>query len=409
MTDKITENKQLNWFGEFRNTVNETKFRNETWSRLRDQIGKTSLLAGIFFFMAGAAPFFIREVNDLALSLLVFRGMIALWGFFIFITSSSVLLKKYLLINISFFIILMGLFESYEAVLTYRPEFEYNIPFTLLIILLSYLLFPLSVRSVAPASIISSSAYIMSLGFFTPARWPDLIQLSVFFLFINLVGLYIFIELSRNRRYRYLSYKEINKLYFLLNEEIKKKDKANIKLSVLAETDELTGIANRRKFFSSLQNEFTKAYRYKRPLSILMMDIDFFKKVNDTHGHDAGDQVIIEFTERCKNILRQSDIIGRVGGEEFAVLLPETSEKGALILAERIRESIVQREFSISSSRIEITASCGLASIDSGHFDNITDFMKAADSALYLAKNSGRNMSCVCGKINNEGILNENN
>ena len=279
MTDKITENKQLNWFGEFRNTVNEAKFRNETWSRLRDQIGKTSLLAGIFFFMAGAAPFFIREVNDLALSLLVFRGMIALWGFFIFITSSSVLLKKYLLINISFFIILMGLFESYEAVLTYRPEFEYNIPFTLLIILLSYLLFPLSVRSVAPASIISSSAYIMSLGFFTPARWPDLIQLSVFFLFINLVGLYIFIELSRNRRYRYLSYKEINKLYFLLNEEIKKKDKANIKLSVLAETDELTGIANRRKFFSSLQNEFTKAYRYKRPLSILMMDIDFLKKL----------------------------------------------------------------------------------------------------------------------------------
>ena len=186
MTDKITENKQLNWSGEFRETVSELKFRDETWSRLTDKIGKTSLLAGIFFFMAGAAPFFIREVNDLALSLLVFRGMIALWGVFIFITSSSAVLKKYLLINISFFIILMGLFESYEAVLTYRPEFEYNIPFTLLIILLSYLLFPLSVRSVAYASILSSSAYIMSLGFFTPARWPDLIQLSVIFLFIEL-------------------------------------------------------------------------------------------------------------------------------------------------------------------------------------------------------------------------------
>ncbi len=140
-----------------------------------------------------------------------------------------------------------------------------------------------------------------------------------------------------------------------------------------------------------------------------MMDIDFFKKVNDTHGHDAGDRVIIEFTERCQDILRQSDIIGRVGGEEFAVLLPETSEKGAVILAERIRESIVEREFSINSSSIKITSSCGIASFDSVHFENITDFIKAADSALYLAKNSGRNMSCVCGKINNEGILNENN
>ena len=86
-----------------------------------------------------------------------------------------------------------------------------------------------------------------------------------------------------------------------------------MKLSVLAETDELTGIANRRKFFSKLENEFSKSGRYGRPLSLLMMDIDHFKNVNDSYGHDAGDKVIKEYIERSKSKLRQSDIIARVG------------------------------------------------------------------------------------------------
>ncbi len=394
MTEKQQTEKNINIFGEFRDKKEELKFRDATWARVTERIGKTSLLAGLFFLMAGAAPFFIKEVTGIAPELFFFRGIIALWGVFIFLSSSREKLRKYILFNISVFILMMGLFESYEAVLTYRPDFEYNIPFTLLIILLFYMLFPLSVKSVAPASVSSSIAYILSLGLFTPAKWPDLIQLSIFFAFANIMGLHIFIELSRNRRYRYLSYNEINKLYFLLNEEIRKKDEANKKLSVLAETDELTGIANRRKFFSSLEGEFIKAKRYKRPLSVLMLDIDYFKNVNDSYGHDAGDKVIREYVDRCLESLRQSDIIARIGGEEFAVILPETTGEGALILAERIREGIENRLFDTDEKSLKITTSCGIASLEAKDFADTGDFIKAADRALYMAKEGGRN--CIC-------------
>ncbi len=395
MDDNNKEDNNLNIFGEFSCRESEQKFRKATWARITDRIGKTSLLAGLFFLMAGAAPFFVSQVNDIAPGLLFYRALIALWGFFIYFSASSEKLGKYILFSIAVFILMMGLYESYEAVISYRPDFEYNIPFTLLIILLMYLLFPLSVKSVAPASIISSVSYIMALHLFTPAEWTDLIQLSVFFIFVNIMGLYMFIELSRNRRYRYLSYNEINKLYFLLNEEIRKKDEANKKLSYLAETDELTGIANRRKFFSILQSEFSKSVRYRRPLSIIMLDIDHFKKVNDCYGHDAGDKVIREFIRLCRRKLRQSDIIARIGGEEFAVILPETSEEGAYILAERIRGGIENKKINIGSCSLSITSSCGIVSLESGPVKNINDFIKKADNALYMAKNSGRNMSCL--------------
>ena len=235
----------------------------------------------------------------------------------------------------------------------------------------------------------------MCFVFYTSAEWGDLFQLTVFFAAVNIIGMYIFIELSINRRYRYLSYDEINKLYYLLNSEIVKKDEANKKLSVLAETDDLTGISNRRKFFMSINSEFTKSKRYKRPLSLLMMDIDYFKKVNDTYGHDAGDIVITEYTKRCLKELRQSDVFARIGGEEFAVLLPETSEEGAYILAERIRLSISKNKFAIIDKNISITSSCGVVSMEHTSFNDVSAFIKAADNALYMAKHSGRNMSCI--------------
>ena len=394
MRDINKKENDLNFFGEFSDIKSETEYREAAWEGLTDRIGKTSLIAGIFFLLAGAAPFFIKT-NYLAHHLLFFRTLTALWGIFIYFSSSWKRMKNFLLTNIAVFIILMGVFESCEAVLTYRPEFEYNIPFTLIIILLSYLLFPLSVKAVASASVFSSAVYISSLGLFTPAEWTDLIQISVFFIFTNLTGLYIFVDLSKNRRYRYLSYNEINKLYFLLNEEIKKKDEANRKLSLLAETDSLTGIANRRKFFSKLENEFSKSLRYKRPLSLLMLDIDHFKEVNDSFGHDAGDQVLKEYIERCKSKLRQSDIIARIGGEEFCVILPETTEEGACSLAERIREGIEENRFKIDNADLEITSSCGIASVSSADFNDISEFVKAADNALYKAKESGRNKNCI--------------
>ena len=398
MKDIRNKESRMNILGEFCDTETERQFRDATWVKLSDRIGKTVLLACVFFLIAGAAPFFLSGFNSIPVKLLIFRIVTAFWGILLYVLSGKIKSRRYLLFSISMFIIFMGVFESVEAVLTYRQDFEYHIPFILVIILISYLLFPLSFRTIVPASVLSSVSYITALGFFTPSEWLDLIQLSVFFIFANIMGIFIFVELSKNRRYRYLSYNEINKLYNLLNEEIIKKDEANRKLSVLAETDELTGIANRRKFFSKLENEFAKSKRYKRPLSLLMLDIDHFKQVNDSCGHDAGDKVIKEYIRICKSKLRQSDIIARIGGEEFSVILPETAEEGAFILAERIRTGIEKSEFNINNSVLNITSSCGIASADVIDYKNTEEFIKSADNALYDAKNYGRNKCCIFRK-----------
>ena len=387
---------QVNWYGEFSDKEKEKQFRKETWGGLTERLGKVVLITGGFFLIAGLLEYFYNDERNFLLFTL--RGLASFWAGFIFFSKSNKKLKKYLVPFISVYILFLGVIESYGAVLNYKPGIEMGIPFTLLIIMLIYLLFPLAIKGVAPASVVSSLLYLSVLYLYTSAEWGDFFQLTVFFAVVNIIGIYIFIELSKNRRYKYLSYNEINKLYSLLNSEIIKKGEANKQLSVLAETDDLTGIYNRRKFFTCINSEFTKSVRYKRPMSLLMIDIDYFKKVNDTYGHDAGDIVITEFTERCRQELRQSDVIARIGGEEFAVILPETSEEGAYILAERIRNDISEKEFVIKENRLSITSSCGVVSIESSIFKNVSDFIKAADNALYMAKQSGRNKSCISTK-----------
>jgi diguanylate cyclase (GGDEF)-like protein len=162
------------------------------------------------------------------------------------------------------------------------------------------------------------------------------------------------------------------------------------KVQQLAITDELTGILNRRGLFEHANLQYKSACRYKRDLSVLMIDIDNFKKINDTFGHDIGDQVLIELARRIKGNVRDIDILGRYGGEEFLILLAETDHSGSLIVGERIRALIDNTPFSTNSGTIHVTISIGIGFLkpDTQSFEQIC---KAADEALYIAKNRGKN------------------
>jgi len=157
-----------------------------------------------------------------------------------------------------------------------------------------------------------------------------------------------------------------------------------------AHTDALTGLANRRRFIEIAEAELVRARRYDTPLSLLMLDIDRFKEVNDAHGHRAGDRVLQQLARTCLEVLRNVDVVGRVGGEEFAILLPETTLQGAVDVAERLREAIglakVTREEGVP---LRITVSIGVAAL--AGFENLDTLMSQADSALYDAKHRGRN------------------
>jgi two-component system cell cycle response regulator len=167
----------------------------------------------------------------------------------------------------------------------------------------------------------------------------------------------------------------------------------NVQLSMeLAVTDALTGLHNRRYMESHLTSLVEQALARGKPLALLVVDIDYFKAVNDVHGHDAGDDVLREFATRVKKSIRGIDLACRYGGEEFVIVMPETDMAVAAIVAERIRRRIAGEPFVIrdGSTALDITISIGIAAL-SGVEDNAAAILKRADQALYRAKRDGRN------------------
>lgn len=161
-------------------------------------------------------------------------------------------------------------------------------------------------------------------------------------------------------------------------------------VELLSITDELTRLYNRRYFEHNLEREFHRAKRYKNNLSLAILDIDFFKKVNDTYGHQFGDFVLREVAKLLKESFRKTDMLYRYGGEELVVIMPETSLENASIPADRLREKIANHEFVCEGTKINLTVSVGVSTMKDS-FDSPQEIVKTADLALYNAKNTGRN------------------
>ena len=171
------------------------------------------------------------------------------------------------------------------------------------------------------------------------------------------------------------------------------------KVSEMATRDEVTGLYNRRYFMEALERERSRAERHGKALSLCMMDLDFFKSVNDKLGHGAGDLVLADVGRITREWSRQSDLPCRYGGEEFAVILPETSLQGAQIACERLRQRVADNQVPWRTGPIRITVSIGVAQNRTNTKDSIRKLIDRADEALYRAKESGRNQV----KIRNGG------
>ncbi|GAB6191193.1 sensor domain-containing diguanylate cyclase [Desulfocastanea catecholica] len=167
--------------------------------------------------------------------------------------------------------------------------------------------------------------------------------------------------------------------------------KANIRLEELAYRDGLTGLYNHRYFQEALSKEMIRTKRYKHSLSLIMFDIDFFKEVNDTHGHPAGDQVLINLAQAISAAVRPSDILTRYGGEEFAVVLPETTQTGLKVFAERLRRCAEAVTTIHKQAAIKITISCGGVHLSPHNHVMQQELIHIADRGLFLSKKNGRN------------------
>jgi diguanylate cyclase (GGDEF)-like protein len=207
-------------------------------------------------------------------------------------------------------------------------------------------------------------------------------------------------RINHERTRRILAQQEALEIQRLANEQLEENvamrtqelELANLKLKEISDTDQLTGLKNRRFLDLSLEHEFRRAMRYKHPVSILIIDIDLFKSINDTYGHLIGDECIKEVAVRFSSLLRApTDVAARYGGEEFCVILPETSLDGALTVAERIRKTIHDKKFEAEGFSKTLSVSVGVFSKIPDSNDSITSFLDKSDKALYTAKQNGRN------------------
>ena len=179
------------------------------------------------------------------------------------------------------------------------------------------------------------------------------------------------------------------------DKELKKQLILNNELEDLASIDPLTSCVNRRKFEELSNLELQRSSRYNNSLTLLMLDIDLFKSINDTYGHAVGDKVLKHFSSVCLELAREIDIIARIGGEEFVVMLPHTDSDGGYIFAERFREQIYNAELIIDEHVIKYSVSIGISSFNRENDTEVSMILHRADLALYEAKENGRNRSII--------------
>lgn len=173
-----------------------------------------------------------------------------------------------------------------------------------------------------------------------------------------------------------------------LQDKLKQSNQMLLALSI---TDPLTGLHNRRAMMEFLEKEFARAQRQQKPLSLVMLDLDHFKKINDNYGHQNGDAVLRAIGIELKTHLRKYDVAARFGGEEFVLILPETGLDEAVQTAERLRQNVADMRFNSELSKLQLTVSLGIATTQNGRILGLDDLIREADYALYNAKREGRN------------------
>lgn len=188
-------------------------------------------------------------------------------------------------------------------------------------------------------------------------------------------------------------------MHHKLARTIRELEESRHRLAEQAMTDPLTKLRNRRAFFENGAANLSRARRHNGDLSVMLLDIDFFKKINDTHGHQSGDEALVAVAAILNALARTEDTVARMGGEEFAMLLPDTNLLGTAVLAERVRVAIEKERFILGGKIVHITVSIGIAARSVDPVDSVDQLLGIADKRLYLAKQSGRNRICV----NDEG------
>jgi diguanylate cyclase (GGDEF)-like protein len=271
----------------------------------------------------------------------------------------------------------LGLVVMVVSVDYFRPPgYVQNQVLYILVAFTCYTVVPMPIFSrVIPALLLSLFDFLILHYLKTPLPRPVFTVTLAAHIITHVIGILISARMYSYRRHQYLA-------------QVQER-KALLELERLAATDDLTGLTNRRRFLELAEAELNRFRRSQNKFSLLMIDFDHFKEINDRYGHPAGDEILRQFAHRASTTKRSSDCVGRLGGEEFVVLLPETGSAGATAFANRLRTNCAQIELPFPETALHITISIGIAEIRAED-SSVYEILQRADEALYLAKNNGR-------------------
>jgi len=392
---------QFNWWGEFCDGEQEEEFQEyilqSTIRRFKFSLALCSgaYLCGVmgdFLDNSGFTPAFWTMASCRAV--VFFSGM----GI-IYIAAKH---KTYFDLTwyVAGFMILIGVTEAISIVIDKQIGLlENGVPFVILMVLFYYLFSPPRLLSAVIGGWVTSLIYIFTLAAQQVSTPANNLTVGIFLLLANLFGYYFFMYSACGLRNRYLALTEEQALNRRLQVEIAERKKAEELLLELATIDSLTNVANRRHLMALSTSEMNRFRRTGSAFCILMIDIDHFKAINDNYGHDIGDMALKKLVEICRSSLRVNDVIGRMGGEEFMALLPDTDLEQAVATAQRIRHAVESISIETADGISQITISIGVAACTDAN-TSLDSLLKKADIALYRAKRKGRNTVCFSPKGN---------
>ncbi|MGM0536191.1 MAG: GGDEF domain-containing protein [Pseudomonadota bacterium] len=391
MATSARDASELDWRCEFRDTAREVLFRRTMQAHDACQMRHALVVASVLFLAFGLTDYSLLGSSTTFLVLLAMRATVAAS----FLLLALAVWRRPSLAQAPLPINLVCLFAVSGLLLTIplRPDgVMTNLASIVAASMALYLFIPNRVPWMLASNAYLIGGFLASVTLLSPLPTGILVNSLLLLGFVNLLCWLTVSRIHRLQRAQFASLIEERSINRRLEEEIEERNQLEKRLRQVARTDELTGTTNRRRFFELAEQERRRAHRDGTPLALCMVDIDYFKAINDVHGHAIGDLALTVVAARCQSVLRESDIFGRYGGEEFVIALPLANLSTAREIAERLREAVCHRPLEIKGVALELTVTVGISRVDDGE-TSLDPGLLRADRALYAGKESGRN--CV--------------
>lgn len=394
--NEAREGASLDWRDEFEDPALEALYRRTMQRQDARQLRYALWMIAAIFLLFTLADYLLLGAGARFLVLAAIRAIVALCCLALarFIGRHPAQVHRPLPLNLVYLAAITGLLLT---ILIHPGSIGLHISSVVVACLTIYLLVPNRLPWILTWNGYLSIGFILGSLLWKPLSSGMLASSLLILTFANLMGWLTFSRLNRLQRKQFALLMEERQINRQLQGEIDERLLLEAQLRHMASTDPLTGIPNRRHFFELAERELNRAYRENTPLAICMVDIDRFKTLNDHHGHAVGDLVLTTVASCCASVLRETDIIGRYGGEEFVIALPQADLETANAIAERLRHKVSALHLPMLDPGQSLSVTVGISSV-AVHEMRLEPALQRADEALYAGKAQGRNCVVVAGE-----------